>query len=134
VDSGSQIGFSVALANAGTATANGIAVTDNLPPTAGVDWTIGSGTDPGWSIVGSPPNESLAYSQSTLAAGASTHVHVVSATDAGTCGSTLQNTASFTSTDGGSGDASASVSVLAPPTSLFGESFDGVIAPTLPLG
>jgi uncharacterized repeat protein (TIGR01451 family) len=111
VGAGSQIGFTVTLSNSGGGDAEGLSVSDSLPAGSGVNWTIdAANTDPGWSVSGSPPNQSLSYAPTTLVAGASTHVHVVSSTGPSSCG-TYDNTASYTSSNGGSGQASASVTV-----------------------
>ena len=126
VSTGGQIGFKVTLANVGSAAATTLAVSDNLPGGSGLNWSLGSGTDSGWSVVGSPPNQQLDYNQTTLGAGATTHVHVVSGTAAVACGS-YHNVAGFTTSNGGSGTSSASVSVVGcpppppppPPTPLF---------------
>ncbi len=123
VNYGNQVGFVVKLTNTTANTALGLAVSDNLPAAPGVDWMIDAGaTDPGWSVVGAPPSQSLQYSPSTLAGNAMTQAHVVSATTVDTCGSTLNNTASFSITNGcpgaGSGMASASISVVGQPGSL----------------
>src|SRR5439155_897674 len=58
-NTGDQIGFTVTLANAGSPQATGVAVTDDLPAGTDVDWTLAGDSDPGWSIVGSPPDQSL---------------------------------------------------------------------------
>ena len=113
---GNQVGFVVKLTNTTANTAIGLAVTDNLPAAPGVNWTIDAGaTDPGWSVVGAPPTQSLQYSPSTLAGNTMSQAHVVSATTVATCGSTLNNTASFSITNGcpgsSSGMASASIRV-----------------------
>src|SRR5204863_518324 len=117
VVAGSQIGFTVRISNSSTLPATGLSVTDNLPAAPGVNWSIDAGnTDPGWSVSGSPPNQSLVYSPTTLPANSSTHVHVVSGTSSGadSCG-TYNNTASFTTSNDGSGQDSASVLVCPPP-------------------
>ena len=119
VSGGAQVGFNVTLTNNGFATAMGLSVTDNLPGGASTNWSIDVGnSDAGWSVSGSPPTQSLVYTPTALNAGASTHVHVTSSTS-GACASTvsLDNTASFTTSNDGSGQASASVSVLCPPVS-----------------
>ena len=117
VNAGSQMGFTVTLSNTGTADAFGLAITDNLPGGTGVAWSIGGGTSSGWSVTGTPPNQSLAYSPTSLAAGASTIAHVVSSTTTSSCG-VYNNTASFTTSNDGSGNQSASVTVqnCGPPT------------------
>jgi uncharacterized repeat protein (TIGR01451 family) len=112
VGAGSQMGFKVTLTNDNTGPANGLSFTDNLPAGQDVNWTIdGGNTDTGWSISGSPPNQSLAYSPTILACGVSTMAHVVSNTTINSCG-TYNNTASFTTANHGSGQASASISVV----------------------
>jgi hypothetical protein len=119
VVAGSQVGFKVTLTNNGAAAATGLAVTDSLPGAAGTNWSIdGANSDAGWSVSGSAPTQSLVYAPTTLAASSSTKVHVISGTS-GACAGTvsLNNTASFTTGNDGSGQASASESVLCPPVS-----------------
>jgi uncharacterized repeat protein (TIGR01451 family) len=125
VNVGSQIGFNVTLTNSGDAQATGLDVTDDLPAGGGVDWSIdGSNSDAGWTVGGSPPNETLDYAPTVLNAGASTHVHVVSGTTT-VSGGEYDNTASFT-TDNGSGSDSASTTVIAPPPCGSPQGFDNV--------
>src|SRR5439155_345969 len=112
VSAGSQIGFTVTLSNGSAGTATGLSVTDSLPAGTDVSWTIDAGnTDPGWSVSGSPPNQSLVYTPTTLAGNSSTTAHVVSSTTTNSCG-TYNNTASFTTGNDGSGEASASEEVI----------------------
>ena len=133
VIAGSALGYTVTLSNVGNLTATGVSFTDNLPSGAGVDWHIDvGGSDSGWSVTGSPPNEHLVYSPTTLAAGTSTHAHVVSDTSSGTCGTVYSNTASVTTNNAGSGSATATITES--PTTYLGENFDGVTPPALPAG
>jgi uncharacterized repeat protein (TIGR01451 family) len=104
---GDQIGFTVELANDGDAQATGLGFTDNLPPGDGLNWSIDT-SDPGWSI--NPTTEELTYTPGFLDGGTATQVHVVSPTSSDSCG-TYTNTASFTSANGGSGDATDSTTV-----------------------
>ena len=139
VASGSQIGFTVRLTNNSSFTATGLTFTDNLPAAPGVNWSIdAANTDAGWSVSGSPPNQSLVYSPTTLTGGTTTRAHVISATTVDTCGSTLNNMASYTVSNAcpgtGSGSASASVSVVGAYVPNFSENFDGVTPPALPAG
>ena len=114
VSAGSQIGFTVTLNNTGAGTATGLSVSDNLPAGTDVNWTIDAGnTSAGWSVSGSPPNQSLLYSPTTLAGNTSTTAHVVSTTTTNSCG-TYSNTASFTTSNDGSGSASDSEAVICP--------------------
>ena len=106
---GDQIGFTVELANDGADAATGLTFTDNLPGGTGVDWSIETPVS-GWSITGSAPNQHLVYTPTTLAGGTATQVHIVSSTTNDSCGR-YTNTASFTSTNGGSGSASDSITV-----------------------
>jgi len=105
---GNQIGFTVELANDGHDAATGLTFTDDLPGGTGVDWSIDA-SDSGWSVTGSAP-QTLTYTPTTLAGGTATQVHVVSSTTSDSCGR-YTNTASFTSTNGGSGSASDSATV-----------------------
>jgi uncharacterized repeat protein (TIGR01451 family) len=108
---GDQIGFTVELANEGDADATGLSFTDLLPTGTGVSWSVdGAGSDAGWSVSGSPPNQSLVYTPTTLAHASATHVHVVSSTTPNSCG-IYDNTASFTANGGLSGSDSASTAV-----------------------
>ncbi len=114
VSAGAQIGYTVTLNNSGAGTASGLSVSDPLPAGSGVNWALdAAGSSSGWSVTGSPPSESLAYSPTTLAANTSTHAHVVSSTSAGSCKS-YANTAGYASSNGGSGQASASTTVNCP--------------------
>jgi len=79
VSAGDNIGFDVTLSNIGTGNAVGLSFTDTLP--SGLTWTI----DPAsadWSISGG----ALVYAPTTLAAGASTTVHVKATTSSSQCG------------------------------------------------
>lgn len=112
INPGTQAGFKVTVNSSGTATANGISFTDNLPSGGGINWSLdGANTDPGWSISGSPPNQSLVFSPTTMPAGTSLKAHVISSTSPATCGSTLSNTATISSSNGGSGSATATISL-----------------------
>src|SRR4029077_1991616 len=94
--------------------ATGLSVTDSLPAGTDVNWSIDAGnTDPGWSVSGSPPNQSLVYSPTSLAGNTSTKAHVVSSTTTNSCG-TYSNTASFTAGNDGSDSASDSETVVCP--------------------
>jgi uncharacterized repeat protein (TIGR01451 family) len=110
VSPGDPIGFNLTVLNSGADPATGLTFTDNLPGGTGVDWSVAPGSDTGWSITGSPPNESLIYTPTTLAGTTTTHVHVTSTTASNTCG-VFDNTASFSSTNGGSGSANATTAV-----------------------
>lgn len=112
VTPGSQIGFKVTVNSSGNITATGITFTDSLPSGPGINWTLdGALTDPGWSISGAPPNQSLVFAPTSMAAGTSLKAHVVSNTTSAACGITFTNTANVSSTNGGSGTASASTAL-----------------------
>src|SRR5262249_46410629 len=117
VSAGSQIGFAVVLSNSGAGMATGLSVSDNLPGGSGVNWTIDPGnSDPGWSVSGTPPNQSLVYSPTTLAGNTTAQAHVVSNTSEESCG-TYNNIASFTTDNSSSATASASLVILCATTS-----------------
>jgi len=115
VSAGSQMGFSVSLANTGASPATGLALTDPLPSGNGVSWSIdAANTSAGWTLTGAPPSQALVYTPNLLSGGTSTHVHVVSATSTAGCG-TYSNTSSYAIDYGGSGHATASATVACPP-------------------
>lgn len=111
VNAGQNIGFTITVTNSGVADATGVTISDPLPGGPGIDWSE-SPDNPNCSISGSPATvETLNCGPVTLAATTgSLSVHVQSATTGASCG-TYNNTASFTSTNAGDGEASASVTV-----------------------
>src|SRR6266480_6129714 len=113
VDAGSPIGFTITLANAGPGAATGAAISDNLPggPSPFVHWVVASQSGgAGCAISGADGSQALACGPITLASGASIVVHVTADTAFANCG-TYNNTANFTTTNDGSGPASASEDV-----------------------
>ena len=114
VNAGDPIGFTVTLTNSGAGAAYGVTINDPLPGGNGVDWSIDSNTPLGsCSITGSAPTQTLVCGPRTVSAGGSITVHVTSATDATSCGD-YNNTASFTTTNDGAGEASDSTTVICP--------------------
>jgi uncharacterized repeat protein (TIGR01451 family)/fimbrial isopeptide formation D2 family protein len=112
VVAGNQIGFTVSITNSGEGDITGLDFTDDLPGGPGVSWTIESQSG-GFSITGSAPDQSLAYAPTTLAAGATVWVHIVSDTTFDSCG-TYDNTAAVDTGNDGDDEASASTSVRCP--------------------
>ncbi len=108
VDAGAQIGFTVKVKNEGGKAAHNVVVTDNLPDSAGTNWSV-SPAVAGCSVTGSPGSQALTCDFGTVAAGETKTVHVVTGT--GTSCGKYDNTASFTSTEGQTGSDSASVTV-----------------------
>jgi uncharacterized repeat protein (TIGR01451 family)/fimbrial isopeptide formation D2 family protein len=109
VIAGDPIGFTVTVTNAGEGTAYGVKVSDPLP--AGVTWSIDSGDD-GWAI----DEDVLSFGGedgATLAASASVTVHITARTSFEAC-ATYDNTATVTTTNDGSDEASDSVEVICP--------------------
>ena len=114
VEAGQQIGFKVTITNNGTGLATGLSFSDALPDGDGISWSIESqsaGTP--FSISGSAPNQSLVFAPTSLAAGASAWVHVVSNTTADSCGR-YDNTAEVSTTNDGEDEASDSTFVECP--------------------
>ena len=103
ITAGDQIGFTVTLKNAGAGEAKGVQFTDVLP--AGFDWSI-SPASSGWSIAAGK----LVFAPATMAAGATTTVHVIAPTDKEDCG-TVTNTASVSTANDGSDTDDAKVDV-----------------------
>src|SRR5207244_13232068 len=115
VSAGSNVGFTVQLNNAGAGQGDGVSVTDNLPAGTGVNWSIDlANTSFGdWDISGTPPNQSLDYVGGSIRSGGVTRAHVVSGTTNASCG-TYNNTATYNSSNGGTGSFSASEIVTCP--------------------
>jgi uncharacterized repeat protein (TIGR01451 family) len=112
VSAGDEIGFNVTLSNVGNGSAFGVSFTDTLP-NSGLSWSIDPASS-GWSISGN----SLIYSPTTLAAGASTTVHVKATSTPAHCG-LISNTASASANNEqpsatGNNSATASVTVNCP--------------------
>lgn len=105
VDAGGPIGFTITLSNPSTVTAEGVSLGDSLPAATGLVWSLDGGS--GCSLAGT----AVACAPGTLPPGASVSAHVSSPTTDASCG-TVSNTASYVSTNGGTGSAQASVEVL----------------------
>jgi uncharacterized repeat protein (TIGR01451 family) len=112
ISAGDQIGFTVTLTNDGAGAANGLAFMDELPGGPGINWSIDPASE-GWSITGPAPNQVLVYEPTSLAGETTTSVHVVSDTTAASCG-IYDNTATITTVNDGSGEASDSVTLNCP--------------------
>ena len=112
VNAGQNIGFTITITNSGPADATGVTINDPLPLAAGLDWSEAPTDNSNCSISGTAPaQETLNCGPVTLAAGGGTlSVHVQSPTTAASCG-TYNNTATFTSTNAGSGSDDATVAV-----------------------
>ena len=120
VNVGQQIGFTVTVSNDGNAAATGVTLADPLPTNAGLSWTIAS-QGAGWGGTCSIAVGTLNCGPVTVPAGttqaASTFtVHITSSTTAetgGHCPTTgvVDNTGTVNSTNGGTGQASASTCV-----------------------
>jgi uncharacterized repeat protein (TIGR01451 family) len=103
VSAGDSIGFVITVTNNGAGTARGVTVNDPLAPTAGLDWAENSSD---CSISGGV----LSCSFGDLGPGAFRTVHLTSTTTNAACG-LVNNTASVATTNDGSAQASASVTI-----------------------
>jgi uncharacterized repeat protein (TIGR01451 family) len=128
VNAGDAIGFDITVTNDGAGTAANVVMTDELP--AGIDWTVsaatGDTTGVACAINGAVGSEVLTCTDASMAPDESFSVHVSGATEAGDCG-TIDNTASVTTTNDGSDEASASVVVLCPDIEVVKDAEDAVI-------
>ncbi|MFP5361742.1 MAG: DUF11 domain-containing protein [Thermoleophilia bacterium] len=106
VTAGSPIGFVVTATNNGAGEARDVTVTDNLPATAGLSWSIAAGSDAGCSITGA----TLTCNWGTIASSASKSVHITSPTTTASCAA-IPNQASVSTSNDGSAQASASTTV-----------------------
>ena len=115
VAAGGAVGFTVTVANsnaAGTGTATGVTISDPLPAGAGVSWSInpayaGHGT---CTVTGSAGSQTLSCNLGDMTRGASASVHIASSTTTTTC-SNLNNTATVSSTNAVSQQASATITM-----------------------
>ena len=96
VVSGSNVGYTITITNAGPGTATGVTLSDPLPGGGGINWSESPDLTH-CSIAGSPPNQTLSCSFGSLAPG-SVSVHVVSPTTSASCG-TLTNVATAGATN-----------------------------------
>jgi uncharacterized repeat protein (TIGR01451 family) len=110
VNAADGIGFLITVTNTGAGEARDVTVEDTLPGDAGLSWSIeAAGSDAGCSIAAG----TLTCAFGTLASGASKHVHIVSPTTADSCGA-IDNTATVSTSNDGSGQASDSTTVDCP--------------------
>jgi uncharacterized repeat protein (TIGR01451 family) len=116
VNTGDQIGFTVTVSNAGPGIATNVKVNDPLPSGNGVNWSIDPANED-CSIDGAPPAQTLACTFGDLGAESSASVHIISATTAAS-GGTYDNTATATSDNAPSVNASATVVVQPPALSI----------------
>ena len=106
VSAGDTIGFVITATNTGAGAARGVTVTDTLPTQAGLTWSVAAGSSAGCAISAGV----LRCDWGTLAAGASKSVHLVSPTTAASC-ARIDNTATVTTSNDGSGEAEDAVVV-----------------------
>ena len=108
VNAGDPVGFTLTLSNDGGSAAHAVVVDDPLPALDGVDWSLDPAVE-GCSISGDAGSQALHCDLGTVAQGTDVSIHLVAQTGAA-CG-TLDNEASYDSSDGGSGTADASIDV-----------------------
>ena len=106
VNAGDDIGFTVTVSNNGTGTASGVSAGDSLNPA--FTWSLAAPVT-GWTLIGNQ----LSFSAASMAAGASSAVHVTATSTAEDCG-LVHNTATVTTTNDGSDEASADVTIQCP--------------------
>ena len=102
ITAGDTASYTINLANDGEGDATGVVITDSLP--AGVTWTDNSASC-------TVTSSTLSCGPMTIAAHTTFSVTVTGVTDAGDCPS-LSNTASYTSTNGGSGSTASNPTVI----------------------
>jgi uncharacterized repeat protein (TIGR01451 family) len=115
VSAGSPIGFTVKLSNAGTGDATGTTLTDTLPGGSGINWSIASQSGPATCSIATGPPQTLGCGSFTLLSGTSETVHLTSPTTPDSCG-IYNNTANFTSSNGGSGPSLEATTTVNCPT------------------
>jgi uncharacterized repeat protein (TIGR01451 family) len=111
VNAGDTIGFDITVTNSGDGTATGVVMTDELP--AGIDWSAGDPSGDTDGVVCAIESGTLTCTDDAMAPTDSFTIHISGDTTAANCG-TVDNTASVTTGNDGSDEASASVDVLCP--------------------
>ncbi len=112
VDAADEVGFTITVTNEGQGVARDVEMTDTLPTNAGLSWSIES-TNGGWTCGIAAGILTCGGTGFDLAGGASASVHIVSATDASTCG-TIENTADVTTSNDGTDSDDDSIVVNCP--------------------
>jgi uncharacterized repeat protein (TIGR01451 family) len=116
VTAGESIGFTITVSSDGTATAQGVQVSDTLPTDAGTSWSIDGGTGAGDCGIALGV---LSCNFGNMAASSSLSVHISSPTTKVTANdSPVINTASVSSTNAGSADSTDQVEVICPRVAL----------------
>lgn len=114
VSNGTQIGFTINVANTGDGTATAATLNDVLPVGPGIVWSIDSVTGPGTCGISSGV---LSCAFGDLASGGTASIHIVSPTNQDSEG-LYSNTATVTATNAVLASATATVEVLAPGLSV----------------
>jgi len=115
VSAGDPIGYVITATNGGAGTARGVTMTDTLPTTVGLSWTIASSS--GWTCGIAGHVLTCGGPSTDLIAAASATVHITSTTSSDTCGD-VANTAHVTTSNDGSATASARIEVQCPQIEL----------------
>ena len=113
VSTGTPIGFTVVVSNAGPGTATDVNVDDPLPSGSGISWSIDKQDASKCSITVVSGKQDLVCSLGDMGAETSYTVHITSATTSGSAG-TYPNTATVSSSNAPTQQASATIVVQAP--------------------
>src|SRR5207237_524838 len=98
VSAGDHVGYVLTVTNGGAGIARNVSVSDTLPTNPGLSWSIDAGGTTGtWTNTAGV----LSFGPVDMAAAATFHVHITSATTAATCG-TVSNSATSRSDNDGS--------------------------------
>jgi uncharacterized repeat protein (TIGR01451 family) len=123
VSAGDDIGFDITVMSTGDGTAVDVTATDALP---GDGWTVGDPTGATTGVACAIDAGTLTCTDASMASGDSFTVHVSRSTTAADCG-TIENQASVSAGNDGSGDASATVDVVCPDIAVVKSAETGVI-------
>ena len=125
VSAGDDIGFDITVTNNGDGTATDVHVSDPLP--GGITWTADAATGNTSGLTCNIVSGALVCDDASMGAGEHFTVHVHGVTDAADCG-TVNNTASVTTGNDGSGSDPASVVVQCPDVTVV-KSGNGPLIP-----
>jgi hypothetical protein len=110
IGAGATMGFLITVTSTGPGTANDVVLTDPLPTTPGTSWSIDGGTGAGACTIDAGV---MTCDFGSMPDGTSQTVHITSPTTRDSVGDTT-NTATVTSSNGGSDESSDTVTVICP--------------------
>src|SRR5205823_6590434 len=115
VSAGDHVGYVLTVTNGGAGIARNVSVSDTLPTNTGLSWSIDAGGTTGtWTNTAGV----LSFGPVDMAAAATFHVHITSATTAATCGTVSNSATSRSDNDGSPSAGPVAITVNCPDLSV----------------